>query len=493
MSTFIQPILQDSDSPPATTQFGAHSRQYAADARIAGDEPPPPNGMASLEIARQRMIATGQWNPGQIMGRRWPVGCVALEITQRCNLDCTACYLSEHSESVRDIPVEEVFRRIDAIFDRFGPHTDVQVTGGDPTLRKREELVAIVRRIRQRGMRPSLFTNGIKASRNLLEELVTAGLVDVAFHVDLTQKRRRYRTEADLNVVRLAYIDRVRGLPLSVLFNTTVTDGNFDQIPGVVAFFVQHSDVVRLASFQLQAATGRGTLGQRHDAITTASLVQQIELGTKTRIAFDALSAGHSRCNRYAMTLVANGQVYDLLNDKTLVAEFLARTSRIQFDRQDWRRAMGAVLSYLLRNPDLVIKGAGWFGRKVWAMKRDLVVARGRVNKLSFFVHNFMDACHLEPDRLDACVFMVESHDGPVSMCLHNAHRDAFILDPLRMPRADGDWFWDPITGNLTRQSSSHSSREAAFRSIPACGAGTPPIRSGIKPSESYVQKLVTA
>lgn len=121
------------------------------------------------------MAATGQWSPSQLMGRRWPIGRVALEITQRCNLDCTACYLSEQSEAVKDIPLEEVFRRIDMIFDHYGPHTDVQVTGGDPTLRKRDELVAIVRRIRDKGMRPTLFTNGIRAKRSLLQELVAAG------------------------------------------------------------------------------------------------------------------------------------------------------------------------------------------------------------------------------------------------------------------------------------------------------------------------------
>ena len=33
--------------------------------------------------------------PNQVLGRRSTVGCVALEITQRCNLDCTLCYLSE--------------------------------------------------------------------------------------------------------------------------------------------------------------------------------------------------------------------------------------------------------------------------------------------------------------------------------------------------------------------------------------------------------------
>jgi 7,8-dihydro-6-hydroxymethylpterin dimethyltransferase len=166
---------------------------------------------AALLSARRRMLATEQWTASQFMGRRWPIGCVALEITQRCNLDCTACYLSEKSESVRDLPLEVVFRRIDMIFDHYGRDTDVQVTGGDPTLREKGELVEIVRRIRQKGMRPTLFTNGIRAKRPLLEELVGAGLVDVAFHVDLTQNRRGYETEIALNAVRQEYVERARG------------------------------------------------------------------------------------------------------------------------------------------------------------------------------------------------------------------------------------------------------------------------------------------
>ncbi|MEO9163327.1 MAG: radical SAM protein, partial [Casimicrobiaceae bacterium] len=151
--------------------------------RAAQPAPQPVDPRAALAAARQRMMATGQWTAGQFMGRRWPIGCVALEITQRCNLDCTACYLSENAEAVKDLPLEEVFDRIDMIFAHYGPNTDVQVTGGDPTLRKRDELVAIVRRIREKGMRPTLFTNGIRARRELLQELVDAGLVDVAFHV----------------------------------------------------------------------------------------------------------------------------------------------------------------------------------------------------------------------------------------------------------------------------------------------------------------------
>jgi sulfatase maturation enzyme AslB (radical SAM superfamily) len=155
----------------------------------------------ALSEARRRVIAAGQWSANQLLGRRWPIGCVALEITQRCNLDCAACYLSEHSETVKDTPIEELFRRIDLIFEHYGPYTNVQVTGGDPTLRKRDELVAIVRRISEKCMRPALFTNGIRAKRELLGELAMAGLVDVAFHVDMTQARKGYESEVALNAL----------------------------------------------------------------------------------------------------------------------------------------------------------------------------------------------------------------------------------------------------------------------------------------------------
>src|SRR6186997_1709021 len=83
-------------------------------------------------------------DPLQILGRRSTIGCVALEITQRCNLDCTLCYLSDYSESVPDPPMAELKAKADAIKRLFGVQTNVQITGGDPTLRKREELVEIV-------------------------------------------------------------------------------------------------------------------------------------------------------------------------------------------------------------------------------------------------------------------------------------------------------------------------------------------------------------
>ena len=418
---------------------------------IAALEPRPPEIGAQLPLARARssMQQAGQWRPGQQMGRRWAVGCVALEITQRCNLDCTLCYLSESSEALKDIPLAEVFRRIDMIAAHYGPNTDVQVTGGDPTLRRRDELVAIVRRVRERGMRPALFTNGILATRDLLAELAAAGLVDVAFHVDMTQERKGYASEAALNALRREYIERARGLPLAVIFNTTVFDGNFHQLPALVEFFVTHSEVVKFASFQLQAETGRGVLAARGFEIGVDSVAGQIRAGARAPLNFDALSTGHASCNRYALALVAHGRAHDLLAEPAFVQRIAAELAELQFDRAHPLRTLRAISAWVLRRPRVLPAGAGWIARLAWRMKADLLRSRGRVHKLSLFIHNFMDACNLEHQRIEACAFMVATGDGPLSMCVHNAKRDAYLLKPVPIVTGGALRYWNPVSGEF--------------------------------------------
>ena len=64
------------------------------------------------------------------------------------------------------------------------------------------------------------------------------------------------------------------------------------------------------------------------------------------------------------------------------------------------------------------------------------------VRKISFFTHNFMDACNLDAERIDACVFMAATVDGPMAMCAYNAERDKFLLKPIRL--ASGET-WQPL------------------------------------------------
>ena len=404
---------------------------------------PAPDAVAAL---RARMQRTGQWQPHQTAGRRWPVACVSLEITQRCNLDCTLCYLSDAAEAVRDFPLEEIFRRIDMIVQHFGPGTDVQVSGGEPTLRPREELLAIVRRLTQLGLRSSLFTNGIKASRELLLELTAAGLNDVAFHVDMTQQRQGYASETELNALRLQYIDRARGLPISVFFNTTVHAANFDDVAMLTAFFVAQADVVRFASFQLQAETGRGVLGARHELINNDSVAKRLQRGAGVALKFNVLTAGHHDCNRTAVLLVAHGRAYDAFADAEFIRRFMRETAHLRIDRGTPWRALKSLLAACLSRPALAVAAVGWAAATAWRLRADLWPARGRVHKLTLFTHNFMDARQLDAQRVDACVFMAMTQDGPLSMCAYNAQRDHYLLAPLQTSQGT----WQPLPAGHT-------------------------------------------
>ena len=407
-------------------------------------------GETELERARRNMRSLGLGGNRQQMGLRWGVVCVALEITQRCNLDCTLCYLSDHSEVVHDLPMEEIHRRIEAIFSRYGANTDVQISGGDPTLRRRGELLEIVARIRDFGMRPTLMTNGIRAGRKLLLDLARHGLVDVAFHVDTTQERRGYDSERSLEPLRDRYIDRARQAGLSIMFNTTIHAGNLEEIPYLVSYFKQRARDVRTVAFQLQADTGRGVLGERDCLITTDNVITRIEAGAGTGISFQSIRVGHPDCSRYAMCLAVGGELHDLFDDEDFVARLLPATVDLIMHRNRPVRATLGFARWLITHPRHLAACVRWAATKVWQKRRRLIASRVRVSTLSFTLHNFMDSCRLERERICACAFKVMTVDGPVSMCLHNAKRDAYILSPVPIGTASEQRFWQPLTGRTS-------------------------------------------
>ena len=352
----------------------------------------------------------------QVLGRRSTIGCVALEITQRCNLDCALCYLSENSESAPDPPLEVLFERIARIRETYGAGVGVQVTGGDPTLRRRDELVAIVRRVSEAGLRPALMTNGIRATRELLVELARAGLFDVAFHVDTTQRRNRYPTEEALNEVRREYIERARGLRLAVIFNTTVHAGNLEEVPALARFFLANSDVVGMASFQVQASTGRGEWRHRDPGIHAEAVAERIRRGVGLdALAWDTALVGHPACNRGTMLATVGGRAIDLLTDRPLYEAFLQEFRHVPFDRRDVRTTARRVIAAALRRPRWMLRGGAFLARKLWGARRE-VLAGNRFGKMTFFIHSFMDADALDPVRIRNCAFMVMTDQGPVSM-----------------------------------------------------------------------------
>lgn len=396
---------------------------------------------------RMALMRHGQMGAGQTAGRLMPMACVSLEITQRCNLDCSLCYLSDRAEAAKDVPLPILLDRIAMVHDHYGPGTSIQISGGDPTLRKVEDLEALCRRIRSLGMRSCMMTNGIKATRHMLERLAAAGLDDLALHVDLTQERKGYDTEAALDPLRKAYIDRARGLGLRILFNTTVFDGNFHQIPDIVRFFRQNAQDIDFISFQMQADTGRGVLRDRDDIITQESVMAAISEGMGMPLDFDAVSVGHASCNRYTSVLSAGQHVISPLSNRRLVADAIDALDGIDA-RQNGHLDVARVAARLaIRHPRLGLRALAEGARWLWHLRGGLSESRGRVRRMGILVHNFMDATKLDPERCESCVFMVMTAEGPLSMCVHNAERDAHIFAPARIETKEGTRWWDAQTG----------------------------------------------
>jgi len=399
---------------------------------------------------REALVRHGQFGPEQTAGRFYPMACVALEVTQRCNLDCTLCYLSDAAEMAHDVPLPVLVRRIASIESHYGSGTPVQITGGDPTLRKPEDLEALCREIRSRGMRSCLMTNGLKATRALLERLAAAGLDDVAFHVDLTQQRPGHASEASLNTVRDDYIERAAGLGLRIMFNTTVCGRNIGEVPQLARYFKARADRINLASFQLQAATGRGVLREREATVGPESVMSAIEDGAGADLDFDAAAVGHEACNRYASVLVAADAAASPSSDRALVEDVFAALEASDRGDEPHIDIVPAAIRAALRRPGLALRTAGRGLRLLWRLRRGLTASRGRIHRMAFHVHDFMDAEELVRDRCECCVFMVATDEGPMSMCAHNAQRDEYVFGPAAIDAPDGVRYWSAASGRTT-------------------------------------------
>ena len=55
------------------------------------------------------------------------------------------------------------------------------------------------------------------------------------------------------------------------------------------------------------------------------------------------------------------------------------------------------------------------------------------VREISFFTHSFMDACALDAERIDACVFMTATASGPMLMRAYDAERARHLLKTIRL------------------------------------------------------------
>ena len=135
--------------------------------------------------------------------------------------------------------------------------------------------------------------------------------------------------------------------------------------------------------------------------------------------------------------------MYDLFEDGAFIARAMRETAHVSVPRRSAWRAAWVFAAAVAVRPSLAVAGAAWLVRLLWRLRADLpLLGQAAPRKISYFIHNFMDAKDLDPERIDSCVFMAAGPQGMVPMCEFNARRDEFLLRPLTMA---GGGTWEPL------------------------------------------------
>lgn len=171
---------------------------------------------------------------------------VWLEPTDQCNLHCDGCYRKNQ-------PTHKSLSELEAeldVFEKFRKFDSVSIAGGDPLLHP--DVVELVRRIRDRGSKPILNTNGHALTRELLLDLKEAGLYGFTFHVDSKQGRPGWRNadEVKMNELRSTYAEMVAEVGgLACSFNATVYPDTLRNVPDIVGWAQREIDKVQTVVF----------------------------------------------------------------------------------------------------------------------------------------------------------------------------------------------------------------------------------------------------
>ena len=182
---------------------------------------------------------------------------VAWNLTRRCNLACSHCYISAGSwhASGGELSTDECHRVLDDVL-AVNPSLLLILSGGEPLVRN--DLEEIAEHATSAGATVVVGTNGIGLTSGRIESLKGAGVRGVAVSVDSLTPRYhdRFRHGAGALGDTLAAVDRLTEHELDFVVQTSLTRGNRAELPELVSWAAEKGAV----SFNLYflVPTGRG-------------------------------------------------------------------------------------------------------------------------------------------------------------------------------------------------------------------------------------------
>ncbi len=332
--------------------------------------------------------------------------CVALDITEECNLNCPICFADSGPENISvEESLEQIRLRYSALARENREHPyNIQLSGGEPTTREDiAEIIAMGKSYKFPYIQ--LNTNGLRLAESLsfTRSLKRARLDSVFLQFD-SLKNSSYKIirGRPLLAIKKKAIENCRKALLPVTLVMTVVPGvNTEEIGEVLNFALENSDTVRGVHFQPLSFMGR-TLEAPDKAgrITLSALIQAIERqsgGIFKGEHFKPITSGHCLCSFYGDYILEGGKIIPAENQGDC-----CRSNRESIYR---------VRDYIARkwskkdNPDTPWdKAAAALGSK----------------SFSLTAMAFMDIVNLDINRLKKCRVHIDTKTGRIPLCAYN-------------------------------------------------------------------------
>ena len=174
-----------------------------------------------------------------------------IEPTTYCQLACPGCYrgLSLPNHQKIHYSLAKLKKEINHLI-KIRKIKILAIAGGEPLLYPKLE--QLIRYARSKGLKVRIVTNGAALTVDRLNKLKKAGVTEVAIHVASYQNRLLDSDENKLNLLRLKYCQMFRQVDNVILnFIITVSRKNITQLPVILNFYQENSDIVNRVLFTL--------------------------------------------------------------------------------------------------------------------------------------------------------------------------------------------------------------------------------------------------
>lgn len=180
---------------------------------------------------------------------------VVWNVTRTCNLNCIHCYSNSESKNYAgELDTREALCFIDHLAEFKVPV--ILFSGGEPLLRK--DLQTLVAHAKNKGIRPTISTNGTLLNRELVASLKKLGIGYIGVSLDgIGENNDRFRGREGAFKAALAGIRNCREIDQRVGLRFTINRHNYSELDAIFDL-VEKEGIPRVCFYHL-VYSGRGS------------------------------------------------------------------------------------------------------------------------------------------------------------------------------------------------------------------------------------------